>query len=182
MNRIPLLLAAVLCTALLAPATAGAVPTVANEFSLGETPGRLTTDSAGNAWVILTSGTDDIAKVTPTGTVATYDSPDFRSPQDITVGPDGNLWVAQVESVARFSTAEPTRVTSYPVPGLASQGIVTGPDQNIWAASADQVVQIDPVDGRVIRSFTVAGMNARGMAVSGGNLWIADFGGDRVVG
>ncbi|MDO8212275.1 hypothetical protein [Conexibacter sp. CPCC 206217] len=180
---IPLLLL-VLAAALLAPAAAGAVPVVSGEFppaGFADTPGQLTTDPAGNAWVVL-GGTDDVAEVTPDGTVRTYDATDIANPVDITLGPNGDLWVSQANGVARFSPSDPRRATAYAIPTVAGKrGITTGPDQNIWFVAGDQAVQVNPADGREIRSFPVTGMDARGITTGGGNLWIADFGGNRIV-
>lgn len=174
---------AALTASLLVPAAASAAtPTVAREIPLGETPGQLTTDSAGNAWVVLTSGANDIVKVDPGGTVTPYTIANVSAANDITVGPDGNLWVSQIGGVARFAPADPTRAQAYGLSaGFQGRGIVTGPDENIWVVGEDEVFQIAPSTGRVIRRFTVPGMSARGLATAGGNLWIADFAGDRIV-
>ena len=183
-TRIRLLMVAVvaLAVAALAPAVAGAAPAVSGVFDLGGTPHHLALGPDGNVWVALDGVTYDVARVRPDGTVTGYQTADITSPNGIVAGPDGNMWVTQSGGVVRFPTSDPTRTTLFPVADITDpRGIVVGPDGKLWTGSADQAVQIG-TDGRA-RSFTVTGMSARGIVAGGdGNLYIADFGSQRVVG
>ena len=51
----------------------------------------------------------------------------------------------------------------------------------MWTASDDQLVSFLPADPNGFAATTIDGMAARGIASSGGRLWIADFGGQRIV-
>ena len=62
------------------------------------------------------------------------------------------------------------------------RAIRSGPGGKLWTASADQLVSIPPRrPGEASQATTINGMAARGIAASGGRLWIADFGGQRIV-
>jgi virginiamycin B lyase len=165
-----------------APAAASAAPAVSGEFDVApETPGRSTQGPDGNVWVVL-SGTNDVAKVAPSGDVQKFDVAALGGATDITVGPDRNLWVTTTAGVARFSPADPGAATPFTEANLASaQGITTGPDNNLWVAKDDKVYKVPPGDPTNETPFPVTGMSARGIASSGGLLWVADFGGKRVI-
>lgn len=190
MSRIsPVLRAAAVTAALAAalPAVAGAAPAVDGEFPLltaGATPGQLTGGPDGNVWVVLSGGgAMDVAKVTPDGTVTEFPVGEISNATGIVAGPDGNLWVTQAGGVVRFSPAAPdTGETLFAVAAISDpRRIVTGADGNLWTASGDKVIRITPAG--VATATTVPGMGARGITSGGdGRLYIADFGGTRVVG
>jgi streptogramin lyase len=64
-------------------------------------------------------------------------------PEEITVGPDGNLWFAQygLGAIGREKLPQSTflaNVTEFSVTGVAHpSGIITGPDGNLWFANLD---------------------------------------------
>lgn len=145
-------------------------------------PHHLALGPDGNVWVALDGVTYDVVRVRPDGTVTGYQTTDITSPNGIVAGPDGNMWVTQNGGVVRFPTSDPTRTTLFPVADITDpRGIVVGPDGKLWTGSAANAIQIG-TDGRA-RSFPVTGMSARGIVAGGdGNLYIADFGSQRVVG
>ncbi|ADB53446.1 Vgb family protein [Conexibacter woesei] len=173
-----------LAGALLGPlaGVAAAAPAVDGEFALGAQPRHLALGPDGNMWVALDGVADDVAKVAPDGSVTKYTAAAITNPVGIAAGPDGNLWVTQNGAVVRFSPADPTTARAFPVPQIVDpRAIVSGPDGNLWTASADRAIQVTTAG--VARDFTVPGMGARGIARGGdGDLYIADFGGQRVVG
>jgi virginiamycin B lyase len=69
-----------------------------------------------------------IGRVTPSGTLSEFDVPNDY-PQDITRGPDGNVWFTLQASIGRITPAG--SITAFPVPA-PPWGITTGPDGNIW--------------------------------------------------
>ncbi|EHN09380.1 hydrolase [Patulibacter medicamentivorans] len=173
---------ALAAVALLVPAAAGAAPRVDGEFALSETPKQLTTGPDGNVWVVL-GGAKDVARVTPDGTVTEFDAPTFSAPFGIVTGPDGNLWATYVGGVARIPPGDPAAAVAFPIAALTSPGrIVVGPDGNLWTASGENVLRISPASPATATAFPVAGMGARGIAAAtDGQLWIVDFGSQRVV-
>lgn len=111
-------------------------------------------------------------------TVTRYPVP--GGPQDIALGPDGNLWVTQLDGrIARISpTGEVRAFTAGITAGSGPSGIAPGPDGNVWFAEAagDAVARITP-DGAVtefpLGLATFAG-GGPSQIVTGpdGNLWI----------
>lgn len=169
--------------ALLVPAAgAHAVPTVAAELALTAQPRQLTVGPDGNVWVALDGVAKDLARVTPDGVVTEFTTTGVTNPVGIASGPDGNLWLTQPGGVARVAPAAPTTATAFPVADLVDpRAIVAGPDGNLWTGSGDKAIRVTTAG--VPTSFPVVGMAARGIARGGdGQLYLADFGGQRIVG
>src|SRR5829696_6615491 len=99
-----LALCAALGLAAIAASPAAAAPKVDGEFAVSGvgTNNELTLGPDGNMWVTLDQ-TNDLAKITPDGTVTEYNPANVTSPTGITSGPDGNLWVTQNGGVASFA-------------------------------------------------------------------------------
>ncbi len=83
------------------------------------------------------TATNKIGRITPSGVVTEFSVPTPNSsPNDITAGPDGNLWFGESASagnkVARI-TPDGT-ITEYPLPNANSspRQITTGTDGNVW--------------------------------------------------
>ncbi len=111
--------------------TAGKVTEFAvdpNSFTLNDS---LVQGSDGNVWAtaIDDSGNGALVKMTPAGKVSSVSLSGY--PSDITVGLDGNLYVACDSEIDRVTTAG--TVTSFPLPGNdGTFGITTGPDGALW--------------------------------------------------
>lgn len=176
---------AALTVAAAAPGQAAAAPKVNGIFDLSGSPGYLTQGPDGNIWTTLSgSGAgNDVARITPDGTVTEFDAPSLSGAVGITTGPDGNLWVTRPAAVAEFAPADPTNATSEPVLDVTDpRAITSNKDGNLWAASGDKLLKIPPADPTSYTPFTINGMGARGVAAgSDGTLWIADFGSARIV-
>lgn len=175
-------LAVIAAGAAIAASPAAAAPTVAREFDVPGQPGQLTLGPDGNAWVVLSSGTADIARVAPDGTVTPYIDARLNSAKSIVTGPDGRLWMTRSNEVVSFSPADPVgTATAIPAPVLTSpQRIVTDDTGLLWTASGENVVSVTTAG--VVRSFRVTGLDARGIAFGGDRrLWIASFGTGQVV-
>lgn len=175
--------AAVLLGALAAAGPAQAVPAVTGEFALTDAPKQMTLGPDGNVWV-TTGGTNDLAKITPDGTVTEYNPVDVTNPIGIAAGPDGKLYVTQSGGVSRFTPADPVGTAeNFGIAAISDpRGITAGPDGAMWAASGDKLVRIPTAAPATATNQTITGMGARGITRGGdGNLWIADFGGSRLV-
>jgi streptogramin lyase len=104
------------------------------------------------------------------------------NPVGITSGPDGNLWLTRNGGVIRVPPADPDSAQDFDINAISTpQTIRTGPGGKLWTASGDQLVSVPPGDPNDFDASTINGMGARGIAASGGQLWIADFGGQRIV-
>lgn len=105
-------------------------------------------------------------------------------PEQLTPGPDGNMWVTLSGSGTgdELARVQPDGTINYydldtaPGPG----GITTGPDGNLWATLSTGVVKIPPDNPTSETAFPIAGFSdARGITSSpDGNLWAAS--GDKV--
>jgi streptogramin lyase len=177
-----LTLVVAICLVLLASGRAHAAPVVDGEFDVTGLPQRIAQGPDGNMWVTLAGVTaNEVAKITPDGTVTPVDNDSLDGAIGITAGPGDNmLWVTQSAKVTRFDPANPTAPgTPFPAADIgAPQTIVVGPDGNLWTASADKALRITPTG--TVTPFTVL-TAARGIAASGDLLWVVDFGAGELV-
>jgi virginiamycin B lyase len=107
------------------------------EFAIptpGAYPTGITTGPQGGIWFVESS-TKRIGKITTGGEITEFTigdtGPYGNEPQQITGGPDGNLWFTGLSgNIWRLT---PTgQVTQYPVPSGWAADITTGPDGNLW--------------------------------------------------
>ena len=116
-----------------------------------------------------------LARVTPAGKISSISIPDY--PTDLTVGPDGNLWVDGSGAIDRVTTAGVA--TSFAVPNQDSTfGITSGPDGALWFGSYGQ----NPM-GRITTAGGIVEFNPPGvgqqtfvdaLAIGPGNqIWYA---------
>jgi sugar lactone lactonase YvrE len=159
----------------------------------GASPYGITTGPDGNLWVAecgcdpLNGGaTGFVASVTTSGSVTQFNVPGAGtgSPEEITTGPDGNLWFTEsgqngalpALGIIALNGGTPD-ITDVVVPnGSRPWGITTGPDNSIWFTDNGKSLV-----GRYVpstASFTEwADPNANGpqgiTSGSDGNLWMA---------
>jgi virginiamycin B lyase len=183
-RRFGTLAAAVAATVLLQPASASAAPAVNGVYDLSGSPAHLTAGPDGNIWATLSGSSlgNDLARITPQGTVTEFNPTDVTSPVGIAAGDDGNLWVTQAGGVAKVPPADPDSATKSAIVAIADpRGITAGPDGNLWAASGDKVLRIPPGDPANPTEFTIAGLGARGISAGPSLIWVVDFGGGRII-
>jgi streptogramin lyase len=102
------------------------------------------------------------------------------TPKELTLGPDGNVWVAVGGKIAKITPAG--EVTEYDPADVGSPfGITTGPDGNLWVTQSGGVVKVPPSDPLTATKFAVAAISDPRAITTGpdGNLWTAS--GDQVV-
>jgi virginiamycin B lyase len=111
--------------------------------------------------------------------VATFPAPAVAvSSQDLTKGPDGNLWFTEpgVGKVGRMTPQG--AVTEFPLPAGhdATGAITTGPDGNLWFTEDGGLGRI--TTGGVVTEFVLApGSHPTGITKGpDGNLWFLDTG------
>jgi streptogramin lyase len=108
-------------------------------------------------------------------------------PAGITAGPDGNVWISKLSSIARVSPAG--QVTEFPIGGDAiPTSITSGPDAHLWfvdsigpfVARRQELrrVSTDGVIEQVLFAQNRQGLSAPSSIITGpdGNLWFADNG------
>jgi virginiamycin B lyase len=173
-----------LLIALTTATAANAKPRFAGAFDLSGMPGQIARGPDGNAWVTISGSGDNntLARIQPNGTVTEFAPAAVVNPVGITSGPDGNLWLTRNGGVIRVPPADPDSAQDFDINAISTpQTIRTGPGGKLWTASGDQLVSVPPGDPNDFDASTINGMGARGIAASGGQLWIADFGGQRIV-
>jgi len=181
-------LAALSCL-LVGAGSAVAAPSIDGTFPLNAeigTNNKIVAGPDGNIWLTVEDGTNDVAKVTPSGQVEEFDIEGILSPEGIAPGPDGNLWITDVEKAARFNPGDPTGTDqSFPVAGIGANGqIVAGPDGLMWVASNNQLVRFSPGDptGSVKPVVVDGEISPKDIDVAGSLVVIADAGvGNRIV-
>jgi streptogramin lyase len=173
-----LTLIAALSLVLLASGRAEAAPVVDGTFDLSGDPQRIALGPDGNMWVTL-GGANEVARITPAGTVTEFDVPQLAGATGIGAGPDGKVWVTLSTKVGRFDPTDPagTAVT-FPADIAGGQQIVTGPDGNLWTVAADKLIKVTPAGVAQTFPILTAGVD---IAASSDALWIADANGGEVV-
>jgi virginiamycin B lyase len=174
----------ILLAVLLVPAGAGAAPQLGHVVDLSGTPGQLVRGSDGNMWVTISGSSNGstLARIKPTGKVKEFAPAQLVNPVGITSGPDKNLWLTRNGGVVKVPPGDPNAADDTNIGAITDpRGITKGPQGRLWTASGDKLVSFDPANPAGASSTTISGMGARGIAASGGKLWIADFGGQRIV-
>jgi sugar lactone lactonase YvrE len=121
-----------------------------------------------------------IGMITPAGVVSEYPVPTASSGlQEITAGPDGNLWFTESAANQIGKITPAGVVNEYPVPTASSHpwGITAGPDGNLWftESTANMIAMITPAGVVSEYASVVSGPTA---IVTGpdGNLWFVNGG------
>jgi virginiamycin B lyase len=169
---------------LLVPAAAEGNPHLAGVFDLSGTPGQITRGPDGNIWVTISGSSlgNGLARITPHGNVTEYSPAALVNPVGITSGPDGNLWLTRNGGVVQVPPGDPDSAQDFNLAAITDpRGITKGPEGKLWTGSGDQLVSFLPANPLGFDATTIDGMGARGIAASGGRLFIADFGGGRIV-
>jgi streptogramin lyase len=105
------------------------------------------------------------------GTVRIYKS-GVQSPEQITAGPDGNLWFTSISNSTISRMTPAGAVTTFSGPGIVSPfDITAGPDGNVWFTNrgASSVGRITP--SGVVTAFPVDPGPFGITAGPDGNLW-----------
>ena len=93
-------------------------------------PGQIT-DGPGGVWLTLSGSSlnNSIARVKPNGTVDEFAPAAVNNPVGITKGPDGNIWVTQINGVVKIPPGNPNNAQDFTINAIGgAQAITTGPD------------------------------------------------------
>ena len=129
-----------------------------------------------------------VDRVTPEGNVTPIPIPGGQYGAGITVGPDHNIWIADLSGqIERINPRNPNQVTTYPLSnGERAHDITVGPDGNLWftesftpeARATDFGARIGRITPNgVITEFTVPGEPSEPNAIirgTDGALWFTD--------
>jgi len=112
-------------------------------------------------------------------------------PDEITAGPDGNLWFTDLQANA-IGTINPTThaITEFPIPTATSRpgAITAGPDGNLWFTelNANKIGMINPTT-HAISEFPIPNVKANDdLSLSGitagadGNIWFTELDADKI--
>ncbi len=115
--------------------------TVAGAFSQFSLPagylpgGPIVTGPDGALWLVIFSATDDaadtaIARMTTSGVTTEYLLDQTDGVVDMTVGPDGAIWLAEGDRIGRLTTAG--SYSNFSIGSYFPTGITAGGDGNLW--------------------------------------------------
>jgi len=98
------------------------------------------------------------------------------SNEEITAGPDGNLWVAtQQNTVVRMKPDGSAQAFVMNGMTAPATGLIAGPDGNLWGAQATSVIKIPPGNPGAATQTSITGLaGGQGITVGpDGNIWVA---------
>lgn len=149
------LAALVACAAVLAagPLLGASIPGTITEFPLSfdDNPFGIVTGPDGAMWFVATDQ-NFVGRMTTDG-VITNKFTVGNQPNDITVGPDHNLWITEESqgptggnAIGRLTPSGTFTAFPLPNPLSGAQGIVAGPDNRLWFTEfmGNRVGSIDP--------------------------------------
>jgi virginiamycin B lyase len=136
----------------------------------------ITAGSDGAIWFTCSPGPNgSIHRITANGTIDTFQI--FNgggSPQDITTGPDGNLWVADFSYIEQLTPTNPPISTPFLISPAMAVEITSGPDGNLWfidPASAIGRITTAGVVNRYPVPIIAGGFPSGITTGADGNLW-----------
>lgn len=130
---------------------------------------------------------NEIGRITTTGAVTRFALPNKQGgPQEITVGPDGNLWYTSAvvsNLIGRITTAGAIAEFTIPTGFSRPEGITSGPDGNLWFAEyiGNKIGRITPAG--VITEFSLPEPNSNPTSIvtgQDGSLWFTETIGNRI--
>ncbi|HLI95066.1 MAG TPA: hypothetical protein VKT72_03145 [Candidatus Baltobacteraceae bacterium] len=149
--------------------------------------------------VYIAAGTNDnlfisgygsmLGEMTTTGTASSFNvnPPIQNGTRNLTIGPDGNLWIADENDnlIAKVNPSTGSVIASYSVPTANGSpwGITSGPDGNLWFTElmGDKIARI--TTSGTITEFPLPTASAQPYwIVTGpdGNLWFTESSGNKV--
>jgi streptogramin lyase len=137
----------------------------------------------GSIWVADTNGRIVKTSIAAPATNVAYPTSAGSYPNDIKLGPDGNLWFTELlgTSIARITPGG--AITEFGTGG-GTHGLAVGPDNNVWFTQRDisRVGYILPGAPNTVTTFPLPGGGDPRAIVSGpdGNLWFAEQGNKKI--
>jgi virginiamycin B lyase len=107
-------------------------------------------------------------------------------PRGITVGPDGQIWFAEMAAnkIGRVTLTGEFSEFAIPTENAEAYGVVTGPDQNLWftESGAGKIGRLDVKTGKIIE-FPLGNPKSRPRDITvgpDGHLWFSMNGSDHI--
>ena len=153
-----------------APPTVSEYPTLAGSAG----PFGIAAGPDGNMW-FAERNANNIAKITPSGSVTEYPVPANSEVFEVTAGKDGNMWFTEplANKIGKVTTSGAVTEYTLPINGSAPRFITAGPDGNIWFTmeSANDIGRITSTG--TITDFPVSAFgHSEGITGGpGGNVW-----------
>lgn len=130
----------------------------------GSRPRFSAIDASGNVWYTLARA-DAVARVSPDGSIAQFPLPKLAfnraAPNDITVGPDGALWIVEWigNAIVRMDlNGTVTNVYALPDVEAGPRFIAAGSDGNLWfSENGSEQLNGDPYTPPQIVKMTTSG-------------------------
>lgn len=181
-------LAVGLAAILVMPAAAAAI----DEYPVGANPGGITAGPDGALWFVE-EGTSRIGRITTAGVVTNYfgvatnppppTDPTLPALDQITLGPDNNLWFTQPrdDQIGMITPGGAVAEFNVSPPGAKPDAITRGPDGNLWftAPGANLIGRI--TTGGSITTFPGAASGAQDITAGpDGALWFTESGGNSI--
>jgi streptogramin lyase len=144
----------------------------------GTQPFAITMGEDGNFWFTL-SNSNEVARITPSGSINYFRTPSLSNPAFITPGPDGNVWFGEGSTGKIASVTPRGDITEYQFSFFGvSVGITTGSDNNIWFTDqTDHAVwRFEIATGRFTEFRTPTPNSFPGDITTGsdGNMWFTE--------
>ncbi len=140
-----------------------------------------------NIWFTEPVSSDNwIGRITPNGTLTTFDVPTPRSGAvGITTGPDGALWFAEsgAGKIGRITTDGTITEFTSPFAGSAPFYIVKGPDNNLWFTDpgTNSIGRVTPQGNFTEYPIPTAQSSPNGITLGpDNNLWFTENQGDKI--
>jgi len=161
----------------------------------------ITIDRQGTVWFVRGSeyGGSRIGRVQQDEPARIVEYPLPGVPYDVTLGPDGNLWVVgtsltvhcseDIGRVWRVTPGDPPQIQELPLADSQPIAITSGPDGNLWfTVGRDKVARVVPREPFCVTEFTVppppgyrANASPRGITTGpDGHLWFTEVNGNQV--
>jgi streptogramin lyase len=134
--------------------------------------------AAAALWLVIAAPAAAAPTIEEFAPLPTADS----QPQDLVLGPDGNIWFTERgnNKIGRINPSSPAQLDEYPTVGTAPDIITVGPDGALWFTelNSNSIGRIAPGIAPSAVSFGGLGLQSpRGIAVGpDGNLWVTDAG------
>jgi virginiamycin B lyase len=119
----------------------------------GSFPTRLAVGPDGNVW-FTEMQEDKVGRITPSGSIQTFQLPSGTRPLEIVAGADGNLWVSEEKNdpgaLGRITPSG--QYTEFPMePEITAGALAAGPDGRLWFAAGPGAIDRMTPSGQVSR-------------------------------
>jgi virginiamycin B lyase len=149
--------------------------------------GSYITATRGSDGSLYVAVLNKIGKMTTGGTFTTYTIGSMDSANDITLGPDGNLWFCDgmANEIGRMTPSGTFTLWSIPTASSMPVGITAGPDGAIWFTEngANKIGRVTSDGNGTFTEWTIPTVSSAPTGITAGpdgNLWFVENSGNKV--